>query len=100
MWVSLLPSICCRNKTNLLHAAWRVVHFGALLLFLVPVGCSTNPKPGVTYNVSIITLGSDGELAPQGPLTRVQSAAVHSETKITHEGSTFLLLCARQSLEK
>jgi hypothetical protein len=99
MRVLLLPSVCRQNQTTLSHATWWVVHFG-ILLFLVPVGCSTTPRPGVTCNVSIITQGSDGEITPQGSMTRIASAAVNTETKITHEGSTFSVLVRKTEYGK
>ena len=98
MRVSLLPSVCRQNQTSLLHSTCWVAYFG--MLFLVPVGCSTTPRPGVTCTVSIITLGSDGEFTPQGPMTRIASAGVNTETKITHEGTTFSLLVRQDRIWK
>jgi hypothetical protein len=98
MWFALVRFACRRIETSLRHETWWTVILGTL--FLVLAGCATKPRPGVTCNVSIITVGSDGEVVPQGPVTRVQSAAVNTETKINHKGSTFTLFIRKTEYGK
>ncbi len=66
---------------------------GFTLLLLVTTGCSRPaPKPGVTYQVSVLTLESNGRLVPQGAPTRVESATVQHTQELTHNGQSLALL--------
>lgn len=73
------------------HVTRSVIRLGVALLVLVPVGCRKEVKPGVVYNVAIITPDKNGKATPQGSATRVESAGVGSEQEITHEGHTLSL---------
>lgn len=74
---------------------FHVIRSGVVLalgcLVFGPVGCRKEVKPGVVYNVSVLTLGKDGKATPQGSVTRMDSAGVGSEQEISHEGNTFSL---------
>jgi hypothetical protein len=58
---------------------------------LVHAGCSNKIKSGATFNLSIITKGNDGKLAPQGPITQVGGVRVEAVQILTHEGHTLSL---------
>jgi hypothetical protein len=71
------------------------------LLLVAAAGCSSKElKPGVTYEVSIITAGADGKAAPQGPATRVESVVVGHVQEIAHEGHTLSLAVRKTEFEK
>jgi hypothetical protein len=84
-----------------MHATRGVCRLGVALFWLVAAGCSSKEiRPGVTYAVSIITLGPDGQAAPQGPATRVESVVVGHVQEISHEGQTLSLTVRKTEYEK
>ena len=79
------------RATSCWHATgWRS-RLSVALFLLVQAGCTREARPGVTYNVSIITRGSDGKVTPQGSVTRVESAGVEAVQAIPYEGQTLSL---------
>jgi hypothetical protein len=74
------------------HAIRWGLCLGVTLFILTLGGCSTQPKPGVTCNVSVIAQGQDGKIAPQGPVARLESAAVETVKEFSHGGTAVSLL--------
>jgi hypothetical protein len=67
---------------------------------IVYAGCGKGGRPGVTYNVSVVTKGQDGRAAPQGPATRVESAVVGAAQELTYEGDTLSLVVRKTQYGK
>jgi hypothetical protein len=83
-----------------MHATGRALRLGAVFGVLLFAGCSREPKPGVTGNVTVITRGNDGKTVPQGELVRLESAPVNTVREIAHEGQTLSLLVRKTEFEK
>jgi hypothetical protein len=74
-----------------MQATRWAVRLGLALCLGVAAGCSKPPRPGVTYDVSLLTPGG-GAAAPLGPPTRVASAVVQHVQELTHEGDTLVVM--------
>jgi hypothetical protein len=77
------------------------IGLGVALFLLLLAGCGRGgARPGVTYNVSVITKGIDGEVKPQGSVTTVKSAAVEAVLKIDYEGNSISLVVRKTQYGK
>ena len=84
-----------------MHATRRVALAGLALLLLVAPACSKKTfKPGVTYDVTVITRGAGGQLTPQGPATRVEGVVVGHAQEIALDGRTVSLAVRKTEYEK
>jgi hypothetical protein len=96
----LAPNDFPRSAAGSRRALRWSIRLGAALFLFAQAGCTKEVRPGVTYNVTVIAQGNEGNATPQGSATRVESAAVGSEQVITHEGDTFSLVVRKTQYGK
>jgi hypothetical protein len=83
-----------------MQTAHPVLQLGLALVLLAAAGCTKGPKPGVTFDVTVIARGSDGQVTPQGPPTHFESAVVQTVREISHDGQTLSLLIRKTEYAK
>ena len=76
------------------------IRLGIALLLLVPTGCTTAKKAGVTYTVSVITKGPDGTVTPQGSGTQVEGAKVEGSQELSYEGQSLSVVIRKTQYGK
>ena len=85
----LIPVPCLRS----LFLAW------VTLAVVLSAGCSSAPKPGVTYTYSLLEK-KDGNIHVKSALQKVVSATVATEKTITHDGVSLSLLIKKTEFGK
>jgi hypothetical protein len=85
-----------------MHQTRWLIPLGLALCCLVGSGCSGKraAKPGVTYDLSVLTRDGDGKVTPQGTPTHVESAVVQNVQEVPHEGRTLSVLVRKTEYEK
>lgn len=63
-------------------------------------GCSSPPKPGVTFNLTILEKAEDGNLMVKGPVEKIVSAPVRTEKTIVLPETTVSLLVRKTEYGK
>jgi hypothetical protein len=89
-----------QQGTSHWHLTRWGIRLGVALFLLVLAGCGRGARPGVTYNVSVISKGIDGEVKPQGSVTTVKSAVVEAVQKIDYEGNSISLVVRKTQYGK
>jgi hypothetical protein len=97
---SVVP-LRCRPQGMLPHRIQRwSIQFGVALCLVLQAGCHKPIKPGVTYKVSVVTIGPGGKATPQGEVTHVESATIETETGYSHEGQAFAVVVRKTQYGK
>jgi hypothetical protein len=94
-----------QHKSRCATCQWLFAHWGiwlgVVLSLLFQAGCAKAVvKPGVTYEVSIITKEKDGKVTPQGQVTRVESAVAPDAQELSHDGKTLSIVVRKTQYGK